>query len=232
MRRLLAGMALLLCCFAVGCGGSAATNDAPAAQAAAKPVPPPDVAVRAFLEAVRTGNDTGAAELLTPLAKQKTQEMELQVAPPGSATASYKIGAVEYIAEDGAHVATEWTDVDAETGAPQTDPIIWMVQRQPDGWRIAGMATKVFEDQPPLFLNFEDPEDMLRKQQLVAAEIERRANPQAQPAGATAQTGQPISGNAAAAPAATPVGATPAAPQGVQKASATIGQAPANTPRR
>jgi hypothetical protein len=85
-------MALLLCCFAVGCGGSAATNDAPAAQAAAKPVPPPDVAVRAFLEAVRTGNDTGAAELLTPLAKQKTQEMELQVAPPGSATASYKNG--------------------------------------------------------------------------------------------------------------------------------------------
>jgi hypothetical protein len=50
-----------------------------------------------------------------------------------------------------------------------------MVRREADGWRIAGMATRVFEDQPPLYLNFEDPEDMLRKQQLVAQEIERRS---------------------------------------------------------
>jgi len=37
------------------------------------------------------------------------------------------------------------------------------------------MAMRIFPDLPPLLLNFEDPEDMLAKQQLVAEEITRRA---------------------------------------------------------
>ena len=51
-----------------------------------------------------------------------------------------------------------------------------MLRREPQGWRIAGMATKVFPDQPPLVLNFEDPADMQRKQDLVREEIARRIN--------------------------------------------------------
>jgi len=49
------------------------------------------------------------------------------------------------------------------------------VRLDPEGWRVVGMATRVFDDMPPLLLNFEDPEDMLNKQQLVAAELEKRA---------------------------------------------------------
>lgn len=156
-----------------GCGGG---NAAPEAAATTNVVQQnsPELAVAEFLEAVRTGQDDKASRLLTPLARQKTTEMELEVAPPGSDTAKYKVGEVEYVAEDGAHVASEWTDLDEE-GQPHTDAIVWMVRREADGWRIAGMATRVFEDQPPLYLNFEDPEDMLRKQQLVAQEIERRS---------------------------------------------------------
>lgn len=180
-----------------GCGGSAS---APAPESSAKAaVLPPEAVVAQFLEAVRTGKDDVASNLLTPIARQKTTEMELEVAPPGSDTASFKVGDVEYVAEDGAHVASEWTDLD-ETGQPQTDPIVWMVSRDTDGWRIAGMATKVFPDEPPLYLNFEDPADMMRKQQLVAAEIERRASgqtgqPAAQPAGAPATATAPTTGN-------------------------------------
>jgi len=37
------------------------------------------------------------------------------------------------------------------------------------------MATKIFEDLPPLLLNFEDPEDMIAKQEMVALELQRRA---------------------------------------------------------
>jgi hypothetical protein len=37
------------------------------------------------------------------------------------------------------------------------------------------MAMRVFEDLPPLLLDFEDPEDMLAKQALVAEELARRA---------------------------------------------------------
>jgi hypothetical protein len=37
------------------------------------------------------------------------------------------------------------------------------------------MAMRIFDDLPPLLLNFEDPEDMLAKQEMVAAELQRRA---------------------------------------------------------
>jgi hypothetical protein len=34
---------------------------------------------------------------------------------------------------------------------------------------------KIFEDMPPLLLNFEDPQDMIAKQEMVAQELTRRA---------------------------------------------------------
>jgi hypothetical protein len=139
---------------------------------------PPEAVVGRFLEAVRTGNDETAAGLLTSLARKKTTEMNLEVAPPGSDTAKFTVGEVEYIAKDTAHVGSQWTDVD-ESGQPRTDPIVWVLRRDAEGWRIAGMATKVFENEPPLLLNFEEPEDMMRKQQLVAQEMQRRAGERA-----------------------------------------------------
>jgi hypothetical protein len=158
-----------------GCGSQAPVEQAGAPQARAD-TEAPDQAVFKFLEAVRTGDEKLADTMLTPLARQKTKEMEMVVAPPGSETASFEVAGVEMVGEDGAHVSCTWSDVD-EAGERRSDTIIWMVRREFDGWRIAGMATKVFADQPPLFLNFEDPEDMLRKQQMLQAEIERRAQP-------------------------------------------------------
>jgi hypothetical protein len=169
MERSFACIILAYSALLLGCGGSES-----ASVRSDTNVPPPEVAVAQFLEAVRSGNDEQAASMLTPLARQKTSEIGLQVVPQGSDTASFTVGEVEYIAEDGAHVASQWTDVD-ENHQPHTDPVVWMVRRESDGWRIAGMATKVFDDQPPLFLNFEDPEDMLRKQKLVAEEVQRRS---------------------------------------------------------
>src|SRR5262245_46183091 len=56
----------------------------------------PDQAVYDFLEAVRTGNDQKAAEMLSPLARQKTAEKQMVVAPPGSPTAKFTVGKVKY----------------------------------------------------------------------------------------------------------------------------------------
>lgn len=164
-----------------GCGGDSAP--APQAQAnsqgdtttPAEPADPraPDEVVGAFLQAVRTGDDKQAEQLLTPLAKERTSQHDLVVAPPGSETASFKITGHELAGEDAAHVSSEWTDV-GDDGQPHTDTIVWILRHEPHGWRIAGMGTKLFEDEPPLFLNFEDPEDMIRKQQLAEQEIRRR----------------------------------------------------------
>ncbi|OYV85845.1 MAG: hypothetical protein B7Z73_12765 [Planctomycetia bacterium 21-64-5] len=139
-------------------------------QAAAK-------AVEEFLQAIKTGDESKSNELLTPLARQKTAEFNMAVAPTGSDTATFTVGDVELPEEgDGhlAHVSSTWTDID-DDGQSHTDEILWVLRHEDEGWRIGGMATKVFADQPPLLLDFEDPADMRRKQQLAEAEMERRA---------------------------------------------------------
>ena len=128
----------------------------------------PDQAVYDFLEAVRTGNDQKAAEMLSPLARQKTAEKQMVVAPPGSPTAKFTVGKVKYKPDDkdGAYVSCTWSDVD-EQGQPRSDDIVWGVRQEPEGWRIVGMVLQVLPNEEPLVLNFEDPDDMLRKQQLL-----------------------------------------------------------------
>ncbi len=125
-----------------------------------------------FLEAVRTGDDQRAAALLTPLARQRTAEMQMVVAPPGSDTAKFEVCEVRLV-DFGAEVATNWTDLDTD-GRRHTDRILWRLRKEPDGWRIAGMASQVFPGEPEIVLNFEDPAEMLRKQQQAEEEIARR----------------------------------------------------------
>ena len=174
-RMLLSGF---LVAAIAGCGGSEDSTPADSAgdgsdQAASTQMAKPDAAVAEFLEAVRVGNDQKAAEMFTPLARQRVSELNIQVAPQGSDTASFSVGEVKYVAEDGAHVAATWTDLD-ENGKPRTDEMTWMVRREPEGWRVAGMATIVFPGEPPLLLDFENPKETLRKLELVREEVLRR----------------------------------------------------------
>lgn len=153
----------------------------------------PDAAVREFLSAVQVGDEERAGLMLTDLARQKTREHDLLVAPPGSPTAKFSVTEFEFVTPDeaGAHVASTWTDFD-ENGQPHTDKIVWVVRKESYGWRIAGMVTVLYEGSEPLVLNFEDPEDMLRKQELAQKELERlsetperQAQQNATPAGAS-----------------------------------------------
>jgi hypothetical protein len=156
--------------FLAGCGSAGSASSGPSIGEG------PEGATKAFLEAVRIGDDKTAATLLTPVARKKTAEKQMVVAPPGSDTATYSVGDVQYV-DDGAHVASDWTDVDAE-GRMHTDRIVWILRQESEGWRIAGMATKVFPDRPPVVLNFEDPDDMLRQQQSAEAEMAKREDVQ------------------------------------------------------
>jgi hypothetical protein len=165
------GVALLL----TGCGSSSGSGAAVDGKGA-------EMVIDEFLAAVKNGDDKRASELLTDVARRKTTEMEMVVAPPGSDTATYKVLESEVEGSE-AQVGTDWTDLDVD-GRPRTDRIVWMLRHESVGWRICGMATRVFPDMPPIVLNFEDPEDMLRKQQLAEEEIARR---DAQPQGATTE---------------------------------------------
>jgi len=137
---------------------------------------PAKATVVTFLEAMKRGDDGAALAMLTQVARVKTQEMGLSVAPPVNDTATYTVRGAELVSDsnDIVHVATTWTDVDAD-GFKSTDNVVWVVRLDPEGWKVVGMAMKVFDDLPPLLLNFEDPEDMIAKQNLVAAELLKRS---------------------------------------------------------
>ena len=150
-------------CSSRGGGGASATEPAKAT-------------VTTFLEAIKRGDDTAARAMLTKVARAKTEELGISVAPPVTSSSTYTIRESEVVGDgdDIVHVSTTWTDTDAD-GFTTTENIIWAVRLDPEGWRVAGMATKIFDDMPPLLLNFEDPEDMIAKQEMVAQELQRRA---------------------------------------------------------
>ncbi|MGQ9605956.1 MAG: hypothetical protein ACUVTW_07115 [Thermogutta sp.] len=174
-----------------GCGGPAnapkpaATGDqessvpqsratANAADETADNTGDPISATKVFLEAVRTGDDEKVVAMFTQLARQQAGELNRQFAPVGSDTARYEVSdKVEYLAEDGARVMSTWTDLGAD-GKPRSDEIMWMLRKEPNGWRIAGMAAVIFPGEPPLLLDFENMKETLRKVELLAEELERR----------------------------------------------------------
>lgn len=119
---------------------------------------------RLFLEAVRTGDDKTAAAMLTAKARKKTAEMNMQVAPPGSDTASFTIGKAVLIDGGTAYVRSAWTDLD-NFGKPHTERVTWVLRRDAGAWRISGMLVSALSGKPPTRFDFEDPEGMLHKEQ-------------------------------------------------------------------
>lgn len=133
----------------------------------------PASAVTVFLDAVRRGDDADTAAMFTPLARDKVAELGVQVAPPGSDTAKFEVGKVEYLPNDAARVESQWTDL-AEDGKPRTDRIMWTLRKEKEGWRVAGMAATVFPGEPAVELDFEKPKETLQKLESLREEIRRR----------------------------------------------------------
>jgi len=149
----------------------------PAAQGPSRAAPTdtsePAGAVSVFLDALRRGDDDKVLEMYTVRARQEAAQSEDYFLPRASDTAQFQVGGVEYLAEDGARVACAWTDLD-QAGQPHTLQLLWMVRREPQGWRVAGMAAFPFPGEPPVLLNFENLDEAKRQMDLLAEEIERR----------------------------------------------------------
>lgn len=132
----------------------------------------PDTVVLAFLDAMRDGNKEVAEALLTSIAQRETQAHELTVQPPGAPSARYEIGEVKHV-QGGVHVNSNWSEYD-ESGEQVFYDIVWVLRQEPVGWRVAGMATAVIPDKPPIYLNFENVPDLLQKWQQADAELAAR----------------------------------------------------------
>ena len=115
--------------------------------------------VQKFLNAVRLGNTEVASKLLTPLALKRTNELDLNISPPGSSTAKFSVGELEMIDAQRAIVRSTWTDLDAD-GKPSSEQITWALKQSDGIWRISGMAAEVGENQPPVVVDFENPAEL------------------------------------------------------------------------
>lgn len=173
---------------ASGLGASEHRQSKPRDERMPPPSAAPPVVVQAFLEASRSGQDDLAIELLSNKAREATGREGLALDRAGKASMVYEVGGAEFPVDDqqAAYVTSVWRDPveSEERGGPPSNPIsepgivptttprgeeatgesvkvTWILRRQVEGWRIAGMATAVTGEEP-LLINFEDPSDLRR----------------------------------------------------------------------
>ncbi|MBN2216702.1 MAG: hypothetical protein JW719_04960 [Pirellulales bacterium] len=170
----------------MGCGGPASSpqntessNQSPNEEAK---LTGPAATVHAFLEGARRGDNEVCASMLTNLARTKMAEAQLPFAPPASDTARFELGEVQIPNDQLARVACRWIETDPTTKQTQAQDATYLLRNEAEGWRIAGVARVVLENEPPLLLNYEDPEDMVRQAEMLQAEIARRAQAAGSPA--------------------------------------------------
>jgi hypothetical protein len=146
--------------------------NAPAAVLPVKADSSPEKVVTEFLNAMKTGNDGVAAGLLTATAREETAKHSLAVQPPGSPTAEYEISEGQLSEDDStvAQVGCLWTEKDAQ-GADHTEEVVWVLRKNPEGWRVFGMATQMPTRQDPVFFNFEDPAEMTALMEEISQEM-------------------------------------------------------------
>ena len=99
----------------------------------------PKEVVRLFLDSMRQGNGAQLSSLLSTLAREEIKRKELEIAPLGSPMATFQvISAAEH--EGGMLVESTWIEPE-QSGQPATElEVVWELRKEPEGWRICGMA--------------------------------------------------------------------------------------------
>jgi hypothetical protein len=125
----------------------------------------PGAVVSAFLESLRNADSNTAENLLTDRARFETKKAKLEVRPPGSPDAKFFIGQKRYAnsLKELVHVDSLWAERN-ENGEEESYTITWVLRLQSNGsWRVAGMLTAPAVDERPIYLDFENPLEMMAK---------------------------------------------------------------------
>lgn len=154
---------------------AAATVDIPADA-------PPDEVVSAFLEARRSGDPQTTSALLTATARAATAKFKIDVNGEALPDLQFEVARPKYLKNNpkGSHVSSIWTEI-LPDGTKASYEVVWVLRKEAIGWRVAGFAAELTPGTEPQFLNFEDPEDMMRKQQEAVAAAEQAASPEQGP---------------------------------------------------
>ena len=168
----------LLLALCIGCGtkeSSQPTVSVPMEES----VPLPDVlpspaaqTVSDFMTAMLRGEDETIRALLTPTARKAGEEQGVPFSPPASDTAAFTIDKTVPSGDSAMLITTTLTDVDPASGQRESAEIVWTVVLTEEGWRISEALVALFEGQPPIRINFEDPE--ATQKALIDAETKER----------------------------------------------------------
>jgi hypothetical protein len=208
MKRMLAIVALVGLGFGpLGCGGQTAStgsatsaekgteaatatepaeNGGSAASRKAVEIPDsdasPDEVVTAFLEARRSGDPNTTAALLTSKARAATAKHKIDVNGEALPDLEFQVAKPKLLKNNpkGAHVDSIWSEV-LPDGSKASYEVTWVLRKEAAGWRVAGFAAELTPGADRQFLDFEDPEDMIRKQQEAVATAEQAAPPEQGP---------------------------------------------------
>lgn len=154
--------------FPLGCGGKAdsdgngnisAKNSSTPTVANGVSVPPNEI-VAMFSDSIRRGDKETTIKLITLAAREEIQRRGVVIDPPGSPDASYKIGEVKFLDNDRetAYVESVWIEPGVAGQPNQQTEVVWQVHKEPEGWRISGLAIDMGPDQQPTLVDFEDLE--------------------------------------------------------------------------
>lgn len=184
MNRLASALTALVLVTLVGCGSSeppqAAQSPDPdptsslapgslgvvstPADLASAPTPSPTDVVSQFLDEVRRGGEGSRAnDFLTERARAELGKIGQSVQPLGSPDAQYRVTRSQEVpGQQGSMlVHCVWSEP-SENGDKSDFQVVWAVQREPEGWRISGLAIEVDPNQDPVVLDFENSELMAR----------------------------------------------------------------------
>jgi ketosteroid isomerase-like protein len=152
----------------------------------------PDEVVSTFLDAIRRGDSATTEALLTNKAQEELAKHDFAVVPQATPNMQFQILGTQTVGDaSGAHVTCRWTE--RYEDGDQSYDVTWVLRRQAEGWRVAGLAMQLIPDQQPQFLNFEDVADMERKKDEAMEAMQPPAVETAQqPLSAAEATGQPI----------------------------------------
>ncbi len=149
----------------------------------------PDKVVEQFLKAAKSGDQQKLSQLLSKAAQEETSKHGIDFELDSYHNAVFKLEGFEYLTPEKttAHVACKWTDTD-ETGS-YTHDVLWVLRKEEPGWRVVGMITRPFPDQPPVAFNYENVDELMATKTGIEQEVKRRAEAEEREARRAARRG-------------------------------------------
>jgi len=195
MKRVLLLVAISAILMPIGCGGngdqgaattasnagSNASGKTIAANSGTQAIIPPSEIVAMFADSIRRGDRETVNKLITDASRIEIQKQGIDLDPPGSPDASYKIGEFRYSDDekDSGFVESLWIEPAQDGNPPQSTEVVWGVRLENGGWRVCGLAIDMGKDQPAALVNFEDLEGTIVDESASKDKIATQGDPAA-----------------------------------------------------